>query len=147
MFLAAAMSLLMSSAVSILLKKGWGVCQPSFCSQSGTKLRHPSPHQAPRLACKYYSPELDETLSGLAERLGEELGGLGVALGGDDGRLLVLLRHLDKEARLLRLLLRHLNKKKKVCEDLQRTQWKYETTKVSQPFQLFGESQMRRLRP
>ena len=83
---------------------------------------HHSVSNCPPPACKYYSPELDETLSGLAERLGEELSGLGVALGGDDGRLLVLLRHLDKEARLLRLLLRHLNKKKKVGEDFLRNQ-------------------------
>ena len=55
-----------------------------------------------------YLPEFDETLAGVTQCLGEELGGLSVALGRDHGRFLVLLRHLDQETGLLRVLLRHL---------------------------------------
>ena len=46
--------------------------------------------------------------SHIGERLGEELGGLCVALGLDDGRLLVELRLLHHEPGLLSVLLRHL---------------------------------------
>ena len=59
-----------------------------------------------------YLPELDETLAGVTECLGEELGSLSVALGRDHGRFLVLLRHLDQETGLLRVLLRHLQGEK-----------------------------------
>lgn len=57
-------------------------------------------------------PELDETLAGLSEGLGHEVGGHGVALGGDDRGLLLLLGLLDQEARLLGFLLGDLTREK-----------------------------------